>query len=589
MMMACAAALALAGLANVTAAADPLVLQLRGPAQFEFAGYYAALWQGFYAEAGLAIDIQPGAPRGQPPTDPVRELAEGRAQFGVAGAELVIRAAQGFPLLVLAPIFQQSGAAVYYRADADFGSPATLGKAKLARLPASDILSAELATALQAEGIDPNKLKTTPVEPAQVLGVLADKTADAAIASAWDLPWLAKEKGLNLKSLNPADYRVEFYGDTLFTLQRLARDEPDTVRNFRLASLKGWEYALQHPDEIAGRLVATLPHPPGITDAAGLARYQVDVAHRLSRYPDIPLGHSNPDRWNRIEASLLGAGMLLRTVDADEFLYDPDAEARSRTDLRAFAILGGTLFAGLLAIALLWFGWQRRPARARTGVTSGAPAARPAPVPASPIPASPDAAAAAPSPQQPAAASVGAPVRPAPGAAAPADLNALLTRFERTIRQRLPRGVGYRASLLRDLWSCRADPQTVRRLMLDLVSEAGADVASGGQLILGTRNYAFDEASAADTPGAEIGEFVRLTVRDSGRGLSEDALDQVFDPELTRRAAAARAAEAMRQLGGFIRVESAEGVGTAVHIYFPRLEAADVSEPKHDKAAAAAE
>ncbi|MBV9583266.1 MAG: ABC transporter substrate-binding protein [Alphaproteobacteria bacterium] len=576
-IMAWAAVLAVAWLANVAAAADPLVLQLRGPAQFEFAGYYAALWQGFYAEAGLSIDIQPGAPRGQPPTDPVRELAEGRAQFGVGGAELVVRAAQGFPLLILAPIFQQSGAAVYYRADADFGSPVALGKAKLARLPASDILGAELASALQAEGIDPSKLKTTLVEPGQVLGVLADKTIDAAIGTAWDLPWLAKEKGLNLKSFNPADYRVEFYGDTLFTLQRLAREQPDTVRNFRLASLRGWEYALQHPDEIAGRLVATLPHPPGVNDAAGFAHYQADVARRLSRYPEIPLGHSNPDRWNRIEASLLGAGALLRTIDADEFLYDPDAEARSRTDLRAFAILGGTLVAGLLAIALLWLRWQRRssPAANRSPASAAATAAQPTKprIEAPPPPAAPV--------RRP-------PAEPASRQPAPDDLNAVLTKLERTIRQRLPRGVGYRASLLRDLWGCSADPQGVRRVVLDLVAEAGADTASGGQLILGTRNYAFDKASVADTPGAEIGEFVRLTVRDSGPGLSEEALDRVFDPEATKRPAAVRAAEEMRRLGGFIRVESAEAVGTAVHLYFPRAEPAALAEPKHDKAAPAA-
>jgi ABC-type nitrate/sulfonate/bicarbonate transport system substrate-binding protein len=487
----------------------------------------------------------------------------------------VVRAAQGFPLLVLAPIFQQSGAAVYYRADADFGSPVALAKAKLARLPASDILGAELATALQAEGIDPSKLKTTSVEPGQVLGILADKTVDAAIGSAWDLPWLAKEKGLNLKSFNPADYRVEFYGDTLFTLQRLAREQPETVRNFRLASLRGWEYALQHPDEIAGRLVATLPHPPGVNDAAGFAHYQADVARRLSRYPEIPLGHSNPDRWNRIEASLLGAGALLRTIDADEFLYDPDAEARSRTDLRAFAILGGTLVAGLLAIALLWLRWQRRPS----------PAASRSPAAATAAPATKPRIEAAP----PAAAPVRrAPADQAPRQPAPADLNTVLTKLERAIRQRLPRGVGYRASLLGELWSCGADPQGVRRVVLDLVAEAGADIASGGQLILGTRNYAFDATSVADTPGAEIGNFVRLTVRDSGPGLSEEALDQVFDPETTRRPAAVRTAEEMRRLGGFIRVESAEGVGTAVHLYFPRLEPAALAEPKQDKAAPAA-
>src|SRR5436190_23648004 len=204
-LRACAAALIVAGLANA-AAADPLVLQLRGPAQFQYAGYYAALWQGFYAEAGLTAEIRPGAPRGQTPTDPVRELAEGRAKFAVGGSELVIRAAQGLPLLLLAPLFQQSGTAVYYRADGDFGSPAALGKAKMARLPASDILGIELATALRAEGIDPEKLKSTSVEPGPTLGVLADKTLYAARCSAWDLPWLAQESHMNRKSLNPPDY-----------------------------------------------------------------------------------------------------------------------------------------------------------------------------------------------------------------------------------------------------------------------------------------------------------------------------------------------------------------------------------------------
>src|SRR5262249_28338016 len=268
------------------------------------------------------------------------------------GSELALRAAQGLPLLLLAPVFQHSGAAVYYRADTDFGSPAALGKAKIARLSASDILGIELATALRAEGVDPTKLKSTPVEPGQALGVLADKTVDAAPGFVWEMPWLAKEKGLNLKSFSPADYRVEFYGDTLFTLQPPAKNQPELVRNFRLASLRGWEYALQHPEEIAGRIVGTLPPPAGINDASGFAKYQIDVARRLSRYPDIPLGHANPDRWNRIEASMFNAGPLLLTLHADQFLYHPAAEARSRTDLRAFVILGATLLAGIAAIVL---------------------------------------------------------------------------------------------------------------------------------------------------------------------------------------------------------------------------------------------
>src|SRR5260370_26626896 len=126
-----------------------------------------------------------------------------------------------------------------------------------------------------------------------------------------------------LKSFNPADYRVEFYGDTLFALQRLAAREGPTVRSFRAASLKGWDYALQHLDEIAQRLAAELPRPPGIADPAGFSRYQAELARRLARYPEVELGHANPDRWERIEASMIGVGAVLRTADTDDFVYDP--------------------------------------------------------------------------------------------------------------------------------------------------------------------------------------------------------------------------------------------------------------------------
>ena len=76
------AALAAMMAAHPANAADKLVLQLHGPAQFEFAGYYAALWQGFYRDAGLTVEIKPGdakpgetkpgATSGQSPVDPVR-------------------------------------------------------------------------------------------------------------------------------------------------------------------------------------------------------------------------------------------------------------------------------------------------------------------------------------------------------------------------------------------------------------------------------------------------------------------------------------------------------------------------------------
>jgi len=548
-----ALALALIGLPRPGGAAEAVVLQLSGPAQFEFAGYYAALWQGYYRDAGLDVTIRPGSLKSQAPVDPVREVAEGRAQFGTGTMQLVIRRAQGLPLLIVAPIFQQSGAAVYYRADSDFSSPAALVNARLGRLAASDILDIELATTLRAEGIDPGRIKSVTIDPSQIVTALADRSIDAAVGSAWIVPWQAHERGLVLKAFNPANYRVEYYGDSLFTLARLEAEQPQTLERFRTASLKGWEFALQHPDDVITRLIAEKPVAPPVSDVAGFDRFQADVARRLARYPDIPLGYSNPDRWTQIEAGMIGAGVLGRGSDLTSFVYKPATESAESGENSKLIAIAAVVMAGIAAA--IWYGlrlWRQRPSQPRVAEAPSRvlelPRAaivalrRAPPVPPSPPPLPP-----------------------------PTNLNAVLTPLERRIRQRVRGKVRCRFSLLSELWPCRTEGGTVAAIVLDLVSAATAAMSADGTLIVGTRNIAFDETTIADYPGAQLGEFARITVRDSGPGLTDTEFEQIGDPEATVRPAVANAASVMARLGGFVRVESAEGIGTAVHLYFPRV------------------
>src|SRR6516225_1637422 len=351
-------------------AEDKLVLQLHRAAQFEFAGYYAALWQGFYREAGLEVEIKPGAPPGVPPIDPVREIVEGRAQFGTGTVQLLIRAAQGQSLLLLAPIFQQSDARVYYRADGDFSSPEALLNGRIGRLPASNILDLELRTTLYPEAIDPDQLRSLSSEPGEALADLASHRVDAAVGSVWELPWQARERGVALKSFNPAGYRVEYYGDSLFTLQRLAKTDPAMVQRFCEASVKGWGYALQHPDEIATRILAETPMQVAVSDPAGFTRYQTEVARKLARYPNVPLGHSNPERWSRIQQSLIEIGEITRPADLDAFLYNPDAAVRNRRDWQAAIVTVAAAVALLVGAGFLWRWGQRRSA-APAGAAAG--------------------------------------------------------------------------------------------------------------------------------------------------------------------------------------------------------------------------
>ena len=566
---AAALALALLGLPRLGVAADTIVLQLHGPAQFEFAGYYAALWKGLYRDAGLAVEIHPGGLSSKTPIDPVRELAEGRAQFGTGNMQLVIRTAQGLPLLLVAPIFQESGAAVYYRADTDFSSPAALMKAKLGRLPASDILDIELATALRAEGIDPARIKSVNIDPPQIVPALADKTIDASIGSAWVVPWQAHERGIVLKSFNPGNYRVEYYGDSLFTLKRYAADHADIVAKFRAATLKGWEYALQHPDEIAGRLVSDPPSPPPVGDPTGFARYQIDVARRLARYPDIALGYSNLDRWTQIEAGMLGAGVLQRNADLTSFIYNPAAEpepGQSGGVTRTILVLV-VLITALGAAAWLLLRYRRTRSQEPVPVSAQATVVE-MPAPAEPSRPRKISVRRAQPAQEPASIPI---IPPPPPLPAPIDLNAILGPLERRIRQRVRGKVRFRFSLLPELWSCRTEGGAVAAIVLDLVSVATAVMGDDGSLIVGTRNITFDETNIYDYPGARLGEFARITVRDNGPALSDDEFARIFQPGISVRPAIAAAAAAIERVGGFIRVETAEGIGTAVHLYFARV------------------
>ena len=159
----------------------------------------------------------------------------------------------------------------------------------------------------------------------------------------------------------------------------------------------------------------------------------------------------------------------------------------------------------------------------------------------------------------------------APPLPAPTDLNDVLAPLERRIRQRVRGKVRCRFSLVEGLWPCRTQGGTVAAMVLELVDAANAAMDANGTLIIGTRNFTFDPDNIADFPGGRLGAFARITVRDSGPGLSDDQFERILDAETTSRPAVVRGAAVMERLGGFVRVESAEGIGTAVHLYFARV------------------
>ena len=153
--------------------------------------------------------------------------------------------------------------------------------------------------------------------------------------------------GLPGSLLRPAAYGVDFYGDAIFTSVRLAERDPELVQRFIDASLKGWHFALAHPeqiaDQIADELVRITPVPtPQLFNRSMLKEMSLVVLH----YPEIALGHSNPDRWGTMFAVLAGAGLVDGQFKYLDYVFDPAvSDAQRQSGL--FEILGVPLVAAL--------------------------------------------------------------------------------------------------------------------------------------------------------------------------------------------------------------------------------------------------
>src|SRR5712692_3436682 len=90
------------------AALEQVSMQLKWKHQFQFAGYYAALEQGYYRDAGLDVTIREGGPG----IEVAETVVSGKADFGVCSASALREWAMGRRLVVLAVIFQQSPAII---------------------------------------------------------------------------------------------------------------------------------------------------------------------------------------------------------------------------------------------------------------------------------------------------------------------------------------------------------------------------------------------------------------------------------------------------------------------------------------------
>lgn len=305
--------LLLAGLATPVWALTPVTMQLRWKHQFQFAGYYAALEKGFYRDAGLDVALKEGGSN----ISAAEEVLQGRAQFGVSNSGLIKTYMLGQPVLMLAPVVQHSPTILLSLGD-KLHNPAEVAKAGRIRFQPGDE-SLEQKSIFVNEGIALDKLQMT-TEQHGIDDLLSGR-AVAINAYRSNEPFELQQRGLTYSILEPGHYGMDFYSDVLFTRLALNKDQPRLVADFRAATLKGWDYALAHPDEIIDLILARY-------NTQGKSRahlvYEAKTLTELISPELIEIGYSNPWRWQRIADVYTKMGMMQSTRSLDAFFYDPN-------------------------------------------------------------------------------------------------------------------------------------------------------------------------------------------------------------------------------------------------------------------------
>ena len=241
-----AAAFAVPGAAR---AADEVKFSLDWVLNGTHGGYFAALNEGYYKDAGLDVTISRGFGSG----DTVKRVASGAATFGVADTGTVIAsiANESVPVLGIAMIYQKATLGLIFLKSSGIAKPQDLIGRTIGR-SASGASVIMYPGFLKANGIERDKIKEVVADGATFLPLLLSKKVDAVLDQSVQLGHYrkaAEAQGQTAEAMRYSDFGLTAYGNILLANPATLREKRDMVRRFVAATLKGVAFALTHPDQ----------------------------------------------------------------------------------------------------------------------------------------------------------------------------------------------------------------------------------------------------------------------------------------------------------------------------------------------------
>jgi two-component system cell cycle sensor histidine kinase/response regulator CckA len=172
----------------------------------------------------------------------------------------------------------------------------------------------------------------------------------------------------------------------------------------------------------------------------------------------------------------------------------------------------------------------------------------------------------------------------------PMDLNQEVRQAQKILQRTLPKMIAIHLNLAPDLKKIAADPTQIELIILNTGNNAADAMPDGGDLMIDTQNIYLDEPYCAGHPGTVPGEYIRLTIADTGHGMSSETLGHIFEPFFTTKGPGkgtglglASVYGIVKNHGGHIYCSSKPDHGTTFDIYFPASHGVDEYRPVQEK------
>ena len=159
------------------------------------------------------------------------------------------------------------------------------------------------------------------------------------------------------------------------------------------------------------------------------------------------------------------------------------------------------------------------------------------------------------------------------------NLNSLISEMEKMLPRLIGEDIEIVIALDPAIGRVKADHGQLEQVVMNLAVNARDAMPDGGKVVITTANAVLDETWTRSHPGSKAGDFVMLSVADTGTGIDSETLAHIFEPFFTTKERGkgtglglATVYGVVKQSGGYVWVESALGKGTAFQIYLPRIE-----------------